>query len=323
MGRDLTVVIVTYNSCGDLDDCLSSLEAQCERLDLEIVVADSGSTDATASIAERFAVTYLPGRDEGFARACNRALAHVRLADHRYVLFLNPDTAIRAGSLAELVAACDARPDHHLFTVRQVDSSGRLVHTLRRFPGPRRYWAEALPVGPLRRSREKLVASELYDGEHECDWAMGSFLLLSRTAVHVLGGFDERFFLYSEEVDLCRRARGHGWSVTYLPCMTIEHKGQSRVRDRRRTRNQARGKLIYADKWLGRRNRLLMQAALAVGYGRASLAPGSSAARASGRAALREVLSYRSSGLSRTAPAGNTQPAHPPAATVDDSSQSA
>jgi N-acetylglucosaminyl-diphospho-decaprenol L-rhamnosyltransferase len=304
VGRDLAVVVVTYNSAGDLPECLRSVFEAGKDLDLHVVVCDSGSTDDGAAVARRFEVTYLSGGDEGFARACNRALALESVRRSRYVLFLNPDTMVRSGSLAELLGRCDGIADRRLFTVRQVDAAGRLVHSLRRFPGPGAYLGEAVPVGPLARRREKIVDAEVYERESGCDWAMGSFLLVPGAALAELGGFDERFFLYSEEVDLCRRARERGWTVTYLPSLTIVHKGQSRVRDRRRATHQARAKLIYAEKWMGRRERLLMRAALVLHYARASVRSRSPEARRSARAALGAALFYRSP----PSPTGRRQP---------------
>jgi len=299
VGHDLAIVIVTYNSARDLGGCLGSVLEAGGELDLHVVVADSGSTDDTTEVARRFPVTYLPGGDDGFGRACNRGVALEAVRESRYVLFLNPDTAIQQGSLGELLAECDRRGDHRLFTVRQVDTDGTLVHSLRRFPSVESYVAEALPVGRMRSRRERIVEPAVYARESECDWALGSFLLLPKEAIAQLGGFDERFFLYSEEVDLCRRARAGGWRVTYLPCLTIVHR--RRIRDPRRARHNARAKLIYAEKWGGRREQRLTRAVLLVHYGRVAVRARSPAQRRGALAALWAVLSYRSLGPARRA----------------------
>ena len=101
--HDLAVVIVSHNSAADLSGCLSSLFERRGGLDLHVVVADSGSKDASAEVAARFPVLFLPGENRGFAAANNRALAQTGVTSARYVLFLTPDTALSAGRLDELL----------------------------------------------------------------------------------------------------------------------------------------------------------------------------------------------------------------------------
>jgi GT2 family glycosyltransferase len=293
MTRDLTVIIVSHNSAGDLGECLDSVFSHRGRIEMEVIVADAGSTDETAAVARRFPIVFLPGSNDGFARRNNAALAHPAARSSRYVLFLNPDTAIRSGSLASFLARCDERPRPGVFTTRQVDEDGGTIASIYRFPSPARYWAEALPIGPLRARGQKILEPEAYERESECDWAMGSFLLLSRAALEALGGFDERFFLYSEDVDLCRRAAALGWRVVYLPDLSVLHRGPSRMRRvGGRGRPLTHSKLIYAHKWLPRRDLLAMRVALIVRHGREVLDPARSpVARRSALDSLRAALS--------------------------------
>jgi N-acetylglucosaminyl-diphospho-decaprenol L-rhamnosyltransferase len=310
VGHDLAIVIVTYNSGSDLQRCLETVFAAARGIDFHVVVSDSGSTDHTLSVARRFPVTCIAGGDQGFARACNRSLGLHAVRNSRYVLLLNPDTEILTGSLAELVAECDRWSDRRLFTVRQVDAENRLVHTLRRFPSVGTLFADAFPVAGLRWRGERITDPGVYERVSECDWAMGSFLILPRAALHDVSGFDERFFVYSEEVDLCRRARAHGWTVTYLPSVTISHVGQSRVRDRRRAHHHARAKLIYAEKWNTRPERLLIRAALVIRYARVALRARSPDARRSARTGLLALLRYRSPAERHGSAGRETAPRH-------------
>ena len=101
---------------------------------------------------------------------------------------------------------------------------------------------------------------ERYAAEGTAAWVAGSFLLVRREVFDELGGFDERFFLYSEEVDLCTRARGAGWQVRYLPHATVMHPMAERGGDPRKERLLAWGRLVYLEKWHQGRERALMRA---------------------------------------------------------------
>jgi GT2 family glycosyltransferase len=140
---------------------------------------------------------------------------------------LNPDTEIAEGTFGDLVELLDARPQVGLAGVRQVTADGTLWPTLRRFPSVRRALCEALfserwPVHPAW-AGERVLDPGPYELEGECDWPLGSFMLTRREALLSAGLLDERFFLYSEEPDLCQRIKRAGWQVRHMPQMTIVH----------------------------------------------------------------------------------------------------
>ncbi len=221
---DVCAIIVSHNGKRWLEAALSSLYAHAGELALDVVVVDNGEDGAAEFVAERFPrARTLACPNYGFGHANNRGL---ETADARYVLFLNPDTEFLEGSLAGLVAAMDRRPEVGLAGVRQVDSRGALAPSIRRFPSTANMLAEALGVerlpGLRRRLGEREVDPALYARETGCDWTSGSFMLARAEA---LGGegFDERFFLFSEETDLCLRLKRAGWEIVHLPCATIRH----------------------------------------------------------------------------------------------------
>jgi GT2 family glycosyltransferase len=194
--------------------------------------------------------------NRGFAHANNRG---VMTGIGRYVLFLNPDTQLLAGSLAGLVATMDDRPDVGLVGVRQVTADGTLWPTMRYFPGIARALGDAL--GCERFSRRPKWAGEreldmtLYERETECDWVSGSFMLARREAGLSAGLFDERFFLYSEEPDLCLRMKRAGWGIRHLPTMTIlHHSGKGGTRPKM-TAQDVFTRRQYADKHFSRARR--------------------------------------------------------------------
>jgi GT2 family glycosyltransferase len=173
-------------------------------------------------------------RNRGFAHANNRG---IEATAARYVLLLNPDTEIVAGTFGELVELLDARPHVGLAGVRQHTADGTLWPTIRRFPSVTRAISEALfsERWPIRPSwaGERVLDTPTYEREVECDWTSGSFMLARRQALLSAGLLDERFFIYSEEPDLCLRIKRAGWQVRHLPQMTIvHHAGKAGVRPR-------------------------------------------------------------------------------------------
>ena len=175
-----------------------------------MVVVDNQSSDGTGElVADEFPeARVVRCANRGFGHANNRGWM---TCDARYVLFLNPDTEIVEGTFESLVETMDARPNVGLTGVRQVDGEGRLDTTIRRFPNAVRALGEALSAerlpGRPRWLGERELDTDMYDREVECDWTSGSFMLARREAIESAGFFDERFFMYSDETDLCRRVK--------------------------------------------------------------------------------------------------------------------
>ncbi len=223
--HDVCVIIVSHNGKRWLDAALSSLFASAGGIDLDVVVVDNGGDGSAAYVEEHFPrARTIACANRGFGAANNAALA---TADARYVLFLNPDTEFLSGSLAELIAVMDRRPGVGLVGVRQVGGGGELAPSMRRFPSTANMVAEALAVEKVPLARrflgERVLDSRRYDRESPCDWTSGSFMLVRGEALRGCGGFDERFFLFSEETDLCWRLRQAGWAIVHLPLVTIRH----------------------------------------------------------------------------------------------------
>jgi len=223
------------------------------------MVVDAESRDGTVEIVEDFpGARLLRCRNGGFAYANNRGLM---TCDARYVLFLNPDTEILDGSFADLVARMDRRPEVGLVGVRQVDADGRLDPTIRRFPDALRALGDTLGAERLpRRPRwlgERELELEAYDREVTCDWTAGSFMLARREAIESAGFMDERFFMYSEETDFCRRIKSAGWEIRHLPDMTILHYGAKVGVDPRIESLSAHSRMLYARKHFSRMHRAL------------------------------------------------------------------
>jgi len=216
-GVPLSIVIVNYKSWEKLAACLGSLPAA------EIVVVDNASGDGRL---EAFAAAH-PGvrfiandGNWGFADGCNRG---AREASGEVVLFLNPDARDPGGGIAGLVAAARAHPDAAILTARQLDESGRAQKVFDAFP------SLGTLFGPAR-ALLRLIAPGRYPdprrvrpGYREVDWVSGSALLIRRSVFTSLGGFCNGFWMYSEDVDLCRRARDAGHAVALAESIPLIH----------------------------------------------------------------------------------------------------
>jgi hypothetical protein len=204
-------------------------------------------------------------RNHGFGHANNRALM---TCNARYVLFLNPDTVIIEGTFAELVRMMDDRPGVGLVGVRQMTPDGRLDTTIRRFPNALRALGDAVGAERLPRRPHWLGEREIdpaaYEREIECDWTSGSFMLARREALESAGCFDERFFMYSDETDLCRRIKTAGWEIRHVPRMTIlHHEGKAGVKPHIESLG-AVTRIMYGRKYFSPAHRVAYAAAVAL-----------------------------------------------------------
>ncbi len=264
---DLSIVIVTHNGCEMALRTLRSARASLGSLEAEWIVADSASTDGTPEAIERefddVEVLRVPNR--GFAAGNNVGIAW---AQGRYVLLLNPDVEVLEGSFAQLIAALDSRPDVGIASVVQRGSDGELQYSMRRFPSPGRDLGESLFAAhwPVFKSMQELeTRSGLYRLETSADWVVGAFLCARAEAIASIGPMDERFFLYSEEIDWCLRAHQAGWDVRHLPVMTVTH--HAGRRDRGDLMAQlAYSRSLFARKHHGTLGTLGIRGALAVGH---------------------------------------------------------
>ena len=265
---DLTIIIVSFNDKHWLEPCLTSILERAGDVSVDVVVVDNGTDGAHRFVESRFPhVRAIRTENRGFANANNRG---VMAGTGRYILFLNPDTQLLHGSLADVVAALDERPEVGLVGVRQVTADGTLWPTMRYFPGFTRALGDAFALerwtARPRWAGEREINMALYDRETECDWVSGSFMLARREAILSAGLFDERYFLYSEEPDLCLRMKRAGWSVRHLPTMTIlHHSGKGGTRPKMIAQD-AFTRRQYARKYFSTSHRLAYLTAIGSGH---------------------------------------------------------
>ena len=226
----LSVIVVSYNTCEMTLACLGSIFSETRETGFEVLVVDNASGDGSAeAIADRFPQVRLIRSAEnlGFARA-NNAAAREALGEH--LLLLNPDTVILRGAIDKLVAFARRRPDAGIWGGRTLYADGSL--------NPYNCWREMslwnlacraagltalFPGSPVLNSEN--YGGWARDSERDIDIVQGSFLLITRRLWNALGGFDERYVMYGEEADLCRRARARGARPRMTPDAEIIHYG--------------------------------------------------------------------------------------------------
>jgi hypothetical protein len=262
----LAVVVVSFEARDTLLAGLLALREQAS-FPLELVVVDNASTDGSAdAVRARHpeAVVLANGDNVGFARACNQGWRATR-APH--VLFLNPDAEVTPGALETLVGLLENRPEVGAAGPRTRASDG----TIQVSTGPdltplAEFRQRRLVLGVARREARALARAEaLHAREHEPAWVSGSCLVARRTALEAVGGFDERFFLYEEDADLCRRLREAGWRVVFTPAADVRHHlGRSMSKAPRRARLEYhRSHLLYYRKHNGPLSRAALRTHLA------------------------------------------------------------
>ncbi|HST65843.1 MAG TPA: glycosyltransferase family 2 protein, partial [Mycobacteriales bacterium] len=225
MRPDLSVVIVAYNSAHVIGDLLDSLPAALAGLSADVVVVDNSSADGTAELVEargsvHGAARVVRSANVGFAGGINRGVHEAAPADA--VLVLNPDVRLGAGAVPPLLAALRL-PSTGVVAPRILSEDGTLFPSLRREPSLARAMGLNRTGSPL--FSEYVAGGDDYSRPAVADWALGAVLLFSRACFDALGGWDESYFLYSEETDFCLRARDSGFLTRYTPDSVAVHLG--------------------------------------------------------------------------------------------------
>jgi N-acetylglucosaminyl-diphospho-decaprenol L-rhamnosyltransferase len=228
---DLSVIVVSWNVRDLLRRCLRSILASPTPTP-QIIVVDNDSQDGSTEMvrAEFPSVVLIENADNrGFTAANNQGLAESR---GRYLLLLNPDAEVVGDALATMMAHMEAHPEVGALGPRLRYADGRLQPSRRRFPTLATALVESTVVQEYWRDnrilRRYTMADTPDDAVQPVDWVVGACLLVRRQAYEQVGGLDEGYFMYSEEMDWCRRIKAAGWQVAYLPTATvIHHEGQS------------------------------------------------------------------------------------------------
>jgi GT2 family glycosyltransferase len=225
----VSIVILCWNDKKVILDCLASIYATTHTLEFEVIVSDNGSTDGSIQLIRKdFPKVRVieNGRNLRFAKGNNVA---IQASTGEYVLILNPDTIIHEGALDKLVAYADKHPEGGAFGCRVLNKDGSYQGCIRPLPTARSEWCAALGIGRLPFLPESFHGFEYarWKGESEraVGWLAGCFILVRGELLKRIGGFDEQFFYYYEDTDLCNRIWKAGYSILYTPECSITHLG--------------------------------------------------------------------------------------------------
>jgi GT2 family glycosyltransferase len=227
----ITVVIINYNTCQELQACLGSIKPEEAG---EVVVVDNNSSDGSVEMVRSkypWVMLHANKRNLGYGAAANQAIAKITAP---YVLLLNSDTLFEQRALEALSCYLDQHPKAAIVGPRLANSDGTLQASCYPFPTPLDTFLEnsnsAVVLGRLIRRcvpgiRRLYLRTWPHDSARIVPWVKGAALMIRREAFSAVGGFDESFFMYFEDADLCYRLRNAGWEVHFAPVTTIVHVG--------------------------------------------------------------------------------------------------
>lgn len=251
------VVIVNWNSGAQLRECLQSFAAVADDdVAARVTVIDNASTDGSSEGLEAsMPLAVVRNADNrGFGAACNQGAAG---SEADFLLFLNPDTRLMPGSFAEPVRYLRAHENERvgIVGIQLVDADGRVARNTARAPTAWSMVGNSVGFDRLapRLFPPHFVTEWAHDQTRTVDQVMGAFFLVRRSLFEALGGFDERFFVYYEDLDFSVRARAQGWQSVYLSTAQAFHRGQGTTEGAtaRRTFYFCRSRILYARKHFG------------------------------------------------------------------------
>lgn len=223
----LSVVIVSYNTRVLLLRCLEALYQDLGPGEADVWVVDNGSTDGSCeSVAAEFPQVRIlaNAKNRGFGAANNQAMAR---CTGRFVLLLNSDAFLRRGAVQASIEYLVAHPRVAVVGPKLFHADGTPQPSCHRFPTPARAWLENLWLSAVVPPDSKYGDHRLWkhDREKLVDWVVGACLLVRREVIEELGGFDEEFFMYSEETDWQKRMTNAGWRIGFTPRAEVTHLG--------------------------------------------------------------------------------------------------
>lgn len=221
----VSIVIVNYNGLDVILECLSSIYRHTKSIDFDVTVVDNCSKDSSPDfIARKFPQVRLlrQSRNWGFGIANNIGVRH---SQGDYLLFLNSDTCFTADILPQLVAKLECRPDVGIVGPKLLNPDGSFQLSIAHEIGIFGEFLTLLKVKKLRNSPGWSVIANRYRNDRFVEIVVGAAMFMRRSLFTEVGGFDESFFMYFEESDLCKRVRDLGYKILYAPEISLIHIG--------------------------------------------------------------------------------------------------
>jgi GT2 family glycosyltransferase len=265
----VSAIVVSYNTRQMTLDCLRALIDDLRDIPSEIIVVDNASTDSSPdAIRDNFPGVKLIGNSDnrGFGAANNQGML---ASNGDNILLINSDAFPKPGAVAAMLATLSAHADAGLVGPRLLNADGSLQRSCFRFPSPGRAWLENLWISALVPADSPLADYRRWghNALRPVDFVIGACLMVRRTVVEQVGGFDEAFFMYSEESDWQKRIHEAGWKVLFTPTAIVTHLGgaSGAAEKSRVNRHFFQSLDFYELKHHGRLGLLLLRAAMIIG----------------------------------------------------------
>ncbi|QQZ62136.1 glycosyltransferase family 2 protein [Paenibacillus sonchi] len=274
MSVDVSIIVLNYNTCRLTMDCLRSVYDSETNFVYEIILIDNNSRDDSVErISREFPGVMLIANSEnvGYARANNQGM---EVASGRYVLLLNSDTVVRKDTLQTMISFMDSRPDIGASGCKVILPDGSLDKACKRgFPTPSASFYYAFGFSKLFPDRPRFNGYQLGyldpDQDYPVDCLVGAFMLLRRETIEQVGGLDEDFFMYGEDLDWCFRIKEAGWGIYYYPQTSIIHLkgGSARRRPFKIVYEFHRAMILFHRKHYSKRYNSMINGAVYTGVG--------------------------------------------------------
>jgi len=226
--KKLSIIIVNYNSGEELIVCIQSLRRYISNISYEIIVIDNNSADNSRELLKESTMDInkiFLENNTGYAIANNYGMEQCK---GEYILLLNPDTYLNNNSIEQMINFLDSKPDVGVLGPLLIDPNGKIQLPSSNFPNLKQQVLYMLSckflLNRIARSSEQRIALKLKI-PFEVDWVSGACFMLKRTIYETIGGLDERFFLYAEDVDWCIRIKDSGWKIFCHPSSEVVHIG--------------------------------------------------------------------------------------------------
>lgn len=227
MGCDISIIIVNWNTKYFLSQSIESIKTHTKKVSYQIIVVDNFSSDGSPEMMEKEfpEVTLIKNRkNEGFGRANNQGLAKAR---GKYILFLNSDVAVKENCLDRMLDFMEKNPEVGASSCTLTFPDGSLQPSCRRFPSFKVFFSMMIGLRyffpNLKIFKEYLMLDWDHSDVRDVDQIMGSFMFVRRDVLDRVGSFDERYWMYFEEVDLCLRIKRSGWKIVHYPYARAVH----------------------------------------------------------------------------------------------------
>lgn len=252
---DVSIIIVNWNTCELLRKCIQSIEDNKQDWNIEIIVVDNASSDDSLRMLKEVFPNVITIRNQvnvGFAKANNQAF---KISQGTYVLLLNSDAELTKGVLDELISCADEQTEAGIIGARLINPDGTFQASHTKFPSLMREFLILSGIG-------RLLFGAWYPSEgpgncmepFEVDYVEGACMLVRSEALHDVGGMDENYFMYAEEVDWCLMMKKAGWQIWYVPTAKVIHhsSASSRSRPKERELDLYRSRVKYFNKHYGK-----------------------------------------------------------------------